>query len=247
MSSEELNALRFRNDANHLVQVDKCSVKRSKPSESDSSFYPSCSSQNNLQLNNLFLNLKSSTRDSLISILVQFCSVLVGKAPTSESKEKLLADNSKLIESLGDLQLRLEDEENEEQPRKKVKREDAAAAVNRELVFTIDWNTKSKIISLLLANKNFAFLSKTNSMLIKNKLVNQNNAMIGILINLEPDALEVPAVTRKAGRAEEDAESETATSNGESFLIFVSILLRRSGWILWVDSLIRCVSADHPN
>lgn len=222
MSSDEINAIRFKNDFIHLAQFDKCSIKRSKPSSSDndSSIYPSCSNQTNLQLNNLFLNLKSSTRDSLISILVQFSSVLAGKSATSESKEKLLADNSNLIESLSNLQLRLDDDdENDEQPRKKVKREEATAAANqRELVFSIDWNTKSKIISLLLANKNFAFLNKTNSASIKNKLVKQNSLMIGTLLNLQADALEAPAVTCNARRAtdeETESETETSTNNGE--------------------------------
>ena len=168
-----------------------------------------------IQLSNLYLNLKSSVRDSLISILVKFSSVLSGKAISSEAKDQMLADNACLIEQLSNLQLRLD--QYDERPKKRVKHEEESTD-QPELIFAIDWNTKSRIICLLIANKNFAFPKKCDSGTLRNNVMKQNDLMIHTLLNLRSDSMEMPATITNGRCSDEETESETETFGGNGDL-----------------------------
>lgn len=211
MSSEQVNVIGLENGSVH--QVDRCPTKSGKTVNNDktangddSSIYSRQTTSSIIQLNNLFLNLRSSTRDSLISVLVQFSSLISGEA--TEGKDKLLEVNKGLIEQLSNLRLRLD--EHDERPRKRVKREEESDG-QRELIFALDWNTKSRIISLLLANKNFAFLSKTNSSTIRSNLVKQNDTMIRTLLALKIDSMQELTIANGSNNEEMESETETAT------------------------------------
>lgn len=208
------------------LDVNRSSAKRSNetsPSENDSSIYPSTiHPSERVQLNNLFLNLKSSTRDSLITILVQFSSLLSGKAAYGAHRDKLIADISGLIEQLSDLQLRFDEhDEHDERPRKRVRRDEESAG-KRELIFAVDWSTRSRILSLLIANKNFAFLNQTDSVNIRNNLVKQNASMIHTLLDFRTDSMELSTADDRG--SDEETETETDTSlNGNSDFHFLML------------------------
>ena len=192
--------------------VDRCSGKRSNEtnSENDSSIYPSfIHPTEKAQLNNLFLNLKSSTRDSLIRIMIQLSS-LPGKEVAREDRDKLVANITGLIEQLSDLKLRFN--EFDERPRKRAKH-DRGSTGKQELTFAIDWSTRSRIISLLIANKNFAFPNKTDSTNIRDNLVKQNTLMLQTLLNFRTDrSMEAPVEITDGRGLTDDTEPEPETS-----------------------------------
>lgn len=155
--------------------------------------------------NDLILDLKWKTRDKIILILNEFTGILKGKSTSNREKEKIIETNNQILLTLINLglSLNLSDVNLDKICDEDVKKSDAKTdkTIKRkinlikdekptELVLELSRKTRIELIENLIKNQNFAItLGDSTLAEIKEKLVEENKAMIKILLDLNVDEI----------------------------------------------------------